>query len=748
MNTREVKSGDRPQVARAVSSCRNIDVPITKRRESDPTDTMGSTTIDLSFDCDTRAENSLYELWKVTKLPAVSSKFSSTERLNNRMWRILSNEALLRHKLKSALIQDLTQSQIELQRRQLMAPGVSRSTLFSHSCHVGTCAAGPQESGGLVSDSDSDMSDISEEDNFSSCDDEEDDAGTSDTGEASSVRTRPASTETAEQRSTPKGSNGEAVPRQEPLKPSTKGSNMFYLATTPSPPSNGASHESSEGSHPKNGMQNKTNTTTNGTNNGGHFPKSHDSSLHKQPLVGGRIQRLDSLFSSNHLINSSTKTAAKDDGSSSTEISEVESELEDSDDEKHNDKAKETRETKTGKNMESCNDDESEWLSVSSEDDRSCVLTVPTELIFSKRQNFGNRAESSTNLNSTATINHGGSLGKTRSLLSGLFLNEMVNPTQPSPRRKPLLQRASTTGIITLDQSETNSRKKSREDTRGFSRPSILFSRKYASTADISKNYPHYKNFLVQNDILRDESGNQTDSESESIVKQKSSVGISDFMVTTKLMSSGSQNNLENKDRPIMKRYMSHNDNLSLSSSLNKYSISSHSIKNILSKSSISISNLFNQKNMLRRGASSSDKISASKTFESNQSFTASRSVEERDSPVTNSLSPHSISPPIATKTNTRTKPRDLDEKSDPLNDVRDPSALSSRTAKLSPKTTRRSMLSTELSKSLKDSIIIDYKLGKVPLPERVIKNEDLVHGQSIDGLSDSGTNDYHSKGW
>ncbi|CCE88710.1 Piso0_001488 [Millerozyma farinosa CBS 7064] len=713
---------------------------------------MGSTTIDLSFDCDTRAENSLYELWKVTKLPAVSSKFSSTERLNNRMWRILSNEALLRHKLKSALIQDLTQSQIELQRRQSMAPSASRSTLFSHSCHVGACAAGPQESGGLVSDSDSDMSDISEEDDFSSCDDEEDDAGTGYTEAVPSVGAPPASTGTGEQRSTLQVSNGEAAPKQEPSKPSTKGSNMFYLATTPSPPSNGASHESSEGSHPKNGLQNKTNTTTNGTNSGGHFPKSNDSSIHQQAsLAGGRVQRSDSLFSSNHLINSSTKTAAKDDGSSSTEISEVESELEESDDEKHNDRAKETkkpRETKTGKNMESCNDDESEWLSVSSEDDRSCVSTVPTELIFSKRQNFGNRAESSSNLNSTATINHGGSLGKTRSLLSGLFLNEMANPAQPSPRRKPLLQRASTTGIITLDQSETNNRKSSTEDTKEVSRPSILFSKKYASTADISKNYPHYKNFLVQNDILRDESGNQTDSESESIVKQKSSVGISDFMVTTKLMSSGSQNNLEKKDRPMMKRYMSYNDNSSLSSSLNKYSISSHSIKNILSKSSISISNLFNQKNMLRRGASSSDKISASRTFEPNQSFTASRSVEERDSPVTNSLSPHSVSPPIATKTNTRTQPRDLDEKANPLNDARDSSALSSKTAKLSPKTTRRSMLSTELSKSLKDSIIIDYKLGKVPLPERVIKNEDLVHGQSIDGLSDSGTNDYHSKGW
>ncbi|CCE79426.1 Piso0_001488 [Millerozyma farinosa CBS 7064] len=707
---------------------------------------MGSTTIDLSFDCDTRAENSLYELWKVTKLPAVSSKFSSTERLNNRMWRILSNEALLRHKLKNALIQDLNQSQIELQRHQSIAPSASRSTLFSHSCHVGACAAGPQESGGLVWDSDSDMSDISEEDDFSSCDDgDENDADAGDAGAVPSVDARPASTGTGELRSTQQVSNREAVPQQQPSKPSTKSSSMFYLATTPSPPSNVASHESSEGSQPRNGIQNKTDTTTNGTNNGGHFPKSNDSSLHQQPLVGGRIQRSDSLFSSNHLVNSSTKTAAKDDGSSSTEISEVESELEESDDEKHYDK---TKEAKAGKNMESCNDDESEWLSVSSEDDRSCISTVPTELIFSKRQNFGNRAESGSNLNSTATINAGASLGKTRSLLSGLFLNEMANPTQPSPRRKPLLQRASTTGIITFDQNEPDNRKSSTEDTKGVSRPSILFSKKYASTADISKNYPHYKNFLVQNDILRDESGNQTDSESESIVKQKSSVGVSDFMVTTKLMSSGSQNNLENKDRPIMKRYMTYNDNSSLSSSLNKYSISSHSIKNILSKSSISISNLFNQKNMLRRGASSSEKISASKTFEPSQSFTASRSVEERDSPVTNSLSPHSVSPPIATKTSIRTQPRELDEEANPLINVRDPLTPSSKTAKLSPKATRRSMLSTELSKSLKDSIIIDYKLGKVPLPERVIKNEDLVHGQSIDGFSDSGTNDYHSKGW
>lgn len=732
-----------------MSICSNIGVSRTKKRESDPADTMGSTTIDLSFDYDIRGENTLYELWKVTKLPAVSSKFSSTERLNNRMWRILSNEVLLRHKLKSALIEDLTQSQIELDRRQLMAPSASRSTLFSHSCYVGACAAGPQESGGLVSGSDSDMSDISEEEDFSSCDDEEYNGAASDTEAAASMGKGTASS-SDEQRAALKNFNQEAVLRQEPVKSSTKGSNMFYLATTPSPPSNGASNESSEGSHPKNVIQDKTNRTTNGAINGAHFPKSNESSLHRQPLVGGRIQRLDSLFNSNQLINSLAKTAAKDDDSSSTEISEVESELEESDDEKHNEKAKETKtsETKNGKNMETCNDDESDWLSVSSEDDRSCMQTVPTELIFSKRQNFGNRAGSGSNLSSTATINHGRSLGKTRSLLSGLFLNEMANPSQPSPRRKPLLQRASTTGIITLDQSETNNRKNSTEYTKEVSRPSILFSKKYASTADISKNYPHYKNFLVQNDILRDESGNQTDSESESVVKQKSSVGISDFIVTTKLMSSGSQNNLENKDRPIMKKYMSYNDNLPLSSSLNKYSISSHSIKNILSKSSISISNLFNQKNMLRRGASSSDKISASKTFEPNQSFTVSRSAEERDVPVTNSLSPHSVSPSIATKTNIRTQTSDVYEKGNPLNDVGEPSALSSKTAKLSPKTTRRSMLSTELSKSLKDSIIIDYKLGKVPLPERVIRNEDLVHGQTINGLSDTGTDDYHSKGW
>lgn len=62
-------------------------------------------------------------------------------------------------------------------------------------------------------------------------------------------------------------------------------------------------------------------------------------------------------------------------------------------------------------------------------------------------------------------------------------------------------------------------------------------------------------------------------------------------------------------------------------------------------------------------------------------------------------------------------------------------------------------MLSSELSESLKESIIIDYKLGKIPLPTKVIENNAVLlnkEGIVVDAsnIDDDDFDDYHSKGW
>ena len=58
------------------------------------------------------------------------------------------------------------------------------------------------------------------------------------------------------------------------------------------------------------------------------------------------------------------------------------------------------------------------------------------------------------------------------------------------------------------------------------------------------------------------------------------------------------------------------------------------------------------------------------------------------------------------------------------------------------PETTRKVMLSTELSELLKELIKIDYHLGKVPRPRRVITTSVVPAGDFDD------IDDYHLKGW
>lgn len=353
-------------------------------------------------------------------------------------------------------------------------------------------------------------------------------------------------------------------------------------------------------------------------------------------------------------------------------------------------------------------EDDSEWVSVSSEEEH--VSDSRRSLNFHKRDLSASHMSSLTDVShrSTDTIPPP-LLAKPRSLLSGLFLSEMGAPPEKRvPKAKPTLKRASTTGIITIDQG--NDRNSS------STRPSILFSKKYNSLLNISKNYPHFHNSNVKNNILNDYSGDN-DEEDQIIGKQKLIVGISDFNVTR---SSNSINSNERRDG------IAASPHDALSSSLTKYSgsLHGHSLKNILSKSTLSLSGLFSTR---QRKSGSFDRLRRTPSDPVAEHGDALSPVETAqevgnsdNSPVTDSSAKCS---PVTLESKVPTSPR-------------------AAGIRLSPKLTRRSMLSTELSKSLKDSIIIDYKLGKVPLARKVVKS------QNVEVKDDYIENDYHSKGW
>lgn len=377
--------------------------------------------------------------------------------------------------------------------------------------------------------------------------------------------------------------------------------------------------------------------------------------------------------------------------------------------------------------MVSKSDNDLEWVSISSDSEQVDAPALPA-LNFDKRHPVSSYKVSGLSKihperppilksNSTATEIMEApdeELSRPRSLLSGLFLNELANGTHSDPstrhgslhKAKPLLKRSSTTGIITIDQDTTASGR----DKNKIKRPSILFSKKYASLTDISKKYPHYQKNLVKSAILNERGrlgppasdDDEDESEHESAqIKQKSIVGISDLNVTTKASSIKSGDSGKQDDNVSSESL--------ISSSLNKYTTNNTSLRNILSRSSLNISNIFQQKKLRR-------------ALHSEESKSPPLSVDVPESPVVNkSSSESSAHSSEMQKTDTH---------------------ASTRVVRLSPKTTRRQMLSAELSKSLKDSLVIDYRLGKVPLPTKVV----------VDRVADEENydepDDYHSKGW
>lgn len=442
------------------------------------------------------------------------------------------------------------------------------------------------------------------------------------------------------------------------------------------------------------------------------------------------FKRQDSLFCSQNLPR-----ASSDDLSSVSS-----SELSESDDEERDDlhelRARQPSTiSKSSRSMKS--DNESEWISISSEDERNQNSpTVLKPLTFAKVVPVPVpplRAATTDAADLSAETIRPSPIAKPRSLLSGLFLNSMADQKRRSPNGengdlniaapKPVLKRSSTTGVITIENNGAGSSSGSKEK-KHLLRPSIMFSKRYASFSDISKLSQRSPVLFVEEEEASGDAANKDDS-GLLFAKQTSSVGLLDFMVSGSSTTNLSKLNLN--DDHVSKPHCESCE-LTISSSLSKYSnVHTHggsSLKNLLSKSSLSLSSLFGQTKRESR-----PRPHGQREF-SNESLKTKDSASDR-SPISGSAAPLA-------------KQEDFQKSPTPLSASADNHSKSIRTSHVPAKTFEPLV---EVSGSLKDSLLIDHRLGKVPLPERIISDEDIFGGRDR-LVFDQDDDDYHSKGW
>lgn len=794
--------------------------------------------MNISLDLDLRPESltniqSLIKVINLTNNPVICFDHNKFKRLNNRCWRLLHNQS------RDPSTSSMNQSHLHIPDEAIalsnhkpprtLVLNSTTNTLFSHMSNLSLSKN--------HNSSHSSMSNIDEE---------------------------------------------ELSELESDMKPKDENKNIFFIANSPSPPAD---------QHPQQQQQQHHNTDSTPTVSAGDTcacdKKYDDINVETISVIPNRpknLSRQDSLFSNNNQINFQKYSSSdmSDDGieeeDESDSDSDSEGEVSEADVSKptaeftdnvpaanhkfrdqpviiktvsdsaktKTSKAVKANETNGRKNSKS---DDSEWMSVSSEDEKSEISYRPIN--FTKRVPPPVRQVSSDTITIPENSKKDNSPPlKPRSLLSGLFLNEMAkhhlhqhsdplacasdNPSTPSSVKtssnsvfsnsnrsfKPMLKRSSTTGIITVGQEESNGNSKIK-----IQKPSIMFQKKYTSMTDISKKYPHFHNKLIKNDILKDKEGNDIsysasrcidckkaksmnppshvdeanygNDDYESLAKQKSIVGISDFNVisdTSHVLETNALNSTSNNSHLNLNTFTRNNhsstttnsgsttsssnnntsNNLSLSllsSSLNKYSNSNtHSFKHVLSKSSLNLTNLFGSKKNNHKHSDNNDKLRKSNGVDpspGNHSFGSSsfkssshshndaynpdpkvtslaNSQEvELDSKELKEVIPTAI-PGLVISTPVPTQIQSNDLK---IEDDNEQSAVDSDGSKIkfSPNTTRKSMFDSELSLSLKDSIRIDYTLGKVPLPRKIIASD----AQPLNTVDDDfSLDDYHSKGW
>lgn len=417
-----------------------------------------------------------------------------------------------------------------------------------------------------------------------------------------------------------------------------------------------------------------------GTSISGHGVAAGQASEAAVPVVAGVAVRHDSLFGADVKVTSNLSSL------SSTDISDDEDEAAPS---------------KAPSRMSKSATDDSEWMSISSDSEHITESPRTQPLTFAKvipgrRDDTGGRSTEDRAALSDETRRASPVL-KPRSLLSGLFLNEMA--ALPTHAPKPVLKRSSTTGVITIDKARTRDHR---------TKASILFSKRYASFSDISRKASLFRSPVLF--VEEEEPGDVPDkSDSDSLlVKQTSSVGLSKFMANASI----------GEPRLVAAHRSPTHDALetNLSSSLSKYSSlypsAGNSFKNILSKSSLNISTLFGL-----------HKPKPKINSRSSENFRLPARAEPLPSLFEGYLSQQNSQDALEQE------------------QVKTPS----KSIKMNPMKSFEP--SVEISASLKDSLMIDHKLGKIPLPERVISDDDLFHGKDrVDYLEDN--DDYYSKGW
>ncbi|RLV90093.1 hypothetical protein JA1_004798 [Spathaspora sp. JA1] len=434
-------------------------------------------------------------------------------------------------------------------------------------------------------------------------------------------------------------------------------SNIFYIANSPEPASTS-----------------KQETKILNTTNEAAAPQPRDSNMRRQGSLFSNFG-----FSSqdnNNSHNESNKEEDTDDGYSSTDISEDEEEpIEEMDEE---DEDEEEEEEHIAKTIAPKEDNDSEWLSVSSESNNSDELhhpPVPPPLNFHKVDPVPIAVQGK---RTTTPI-----LAKPRSLLSGLFLNEMAR-THSVPPDKPNLERAQTTGIFTI---ESNIEHK----------PSIVFSNKFPSSSDLN---------------TTSEEGTPAP-----IVKQETIVGVSDINVT-----------FDSNDRQ-------EEDHEKLSSSLNKISrsLSQQSFRTLLSRSQLNLTKMKLKPKQPKQPTQTKPTQAPTHTQTQVQGQTQTQTQTQTQAQGQK-------------QTQTQTHHPQPQQASPPLPMV-PPRPVTTTTIELK---SNEKILDESLSASLKQALTLDYKLGKVPLPDRVIDDRAISagNGSGGNGTSENEFDDYYSKGW
>lgn len=476
-----------------------------------------------------------------------------------------------------------------------------------------------------------------------------------------------------------------------------------------------------------------------------------------------------------------------------------------------------SRSVKSAKSFKST-DTDSEWVSVSSDGELPETSPIPPPLQFSKRYPLLTSPSSATKSGRTDSVlkdTPGGSFAP-RSLLSGLFLNELGNTSgknsiksengaiakilggldtdktaTPSAcasasashmnldqlNSKPILKRSSTTGIISVDRNATK---------KTMQRPSIILLKRYASLLDMSQKLASHRSPVLY--VAEEDAGNEVETGIDSLVvggntvdenqfaKQVLSVGLSGFMVVANSTNASSvlqshiqnglgldldpsslgldsQNNQEEHNYQNRNHSQYHNQlqrgmESRLSTSLSKYStqsITGNSFKSFLSKSSLNLTSIFGPtkplKPRLEKRSGSADTVKSTST------------VKSPTKPDEQPLSPSIAESPVRKLQGGRTKNAEEAEKATKADKAEKSEKKEKteqglgRSIKISSFPKKAFEPSVDISNSLKDSLLIDHKLGKIPMPDRVIQEEELFNGQDP-GIFLPDSDDYHSKGW